>query len=63
MLREMLLRRPRVTELTGLPRSTMYQQIKDGKFPAPVKLGARAVGWRESDIASWIESRTVQRGA
>jgi len=31
--------------------------IGRGEFPAPVKLGARAVGWRRSDIEAWLESR------
>jgi prophage regulatory protein len=26
-------------------------------FPRPVRLGVRAVGWRESDIVAWLASR------
>ena len=37
-----------------LSRSTLYQYIKDGDFPKPVRLGLRAVGWLESDISDWI---------
>jgi prophage regulatory protein len=28
-----------------------------GDFPRPVRLGIRAVGWRESDVRDWLESR------
>lgn len=42
---------------TGKARSSIYAAIKDGDFPAPVALGPRAVGWLESDITTWIESR------
>lgn len=39
-----LLRRPQVQQRTGLSRTTLYEYIKDGEFPAPVRLGTRAVG-------------------
>jgi prophage regulatory protein len=52
-----ILRLLRVKTETGLSKSTIYQLIKDGTFPKPVKLGRRAVGWRESDIAGWQASR------
>jgi prophage regulatory protein len=53
-----LLRRPEVEARTGLSRSTLYDWMKRGEFPQPVKLGARLVAWRESDIAEWLKSRT-----
>lgn len=56
-----ILRRPQVEQRTGLSRSTLYQYIKDGDFPKPVRLGLRAVGWLESDISDWIAARV--RGA
>jgi prophage regulatory protein len=45
-----ILRLPNVFDRTGLSRSTVYQQVSEGRFPKPVSLGARAVGWVESDI-------------
>lgn len=50
-------RLPRVKEETGLSKSTIYQGIKDGTFPKPVKISERAVGWRQSDIIAWQASR------
>lgn len=52
-----IFRRPAVQELTGLSRSTLYDMMAKGQFPAPVKLGTRAVGWREADLNAWLESR------
>src|SRR5881398_1363991 len=49
-----LLRLPAVIAIVGLKKSTIYANIKDGKFPPPVKLGARAVAWRSQDIADYI---------
>lgn len=48
---------PAVREWTGLSRSSIYAMTAAGTFPKPVKLGARAVGWRESDLAAWLEAR------
>ncbi|MEM5341610.1 helix-turn-helix transcriptional regulator [Paraburkholderia azotifigens] len=52
--RRALLRRAHVVAATGLPLSTIYGRIKAGTFPAPVKIGARSVGWRCCDIDAWL---------
>jgi len=44
--------------MTGLSRSTIYAEIAKGEFPKQVQLtGNRSVGWHESVIIQWIESR------
>ena len=52
-----ILRRPDVEAVTGLSRSTIYKWMDEGSFPKPVKLGPRAVGWREEQIEAWIADR------
>jgi prophage regulatory protein len=52
-----LIRLPRVKELTGLGRSTIYRKVNDRQFPAPINLGPRAIAWVESEIQDWIRSR------
>ena len=54
-----VLRRREVEAVTGLSRSTIYQMMADGGFPKPVRLGKRAVGWRESDISGWLENLEI----
>lgn len=49
-----LLRLPSVKAQTGLSRSTIYLRISQGRFPKPVSLGGRAVGWIEFEINEWI---------
>ena len=57
-----ILRLPSVKERTGMPRSTIYLQIAQGKFPAPIKLGGeRAVGWIESEIDEWLNLQIEKR--
>lgn len=55
-----VLRLPLVKTRTGLSRSTIYLRIAEGSFPKPVSLGARAVGWLESDIEQWLNSRVEE---
>ena len=50
---ERLLRLPEVISQTGLNRNSIYQ-IED--FPKPVKIGARATAWVQSEIQLWIKS-------
>lgn len=54
-----LLRLPQVKITSGLSRSSIYQNIKNGDFPTPIKIGKRAVAWRESDIQKWLNSRPL----
>ncbi|WP_108484562.1 helix-turn-helix transcriptional regulator [Oceaniglobus ichthyenteri] len=53
-----ILRLPSVLHITGLSRSTTYAMIAEGNFPRPIKLGKRAVGWKEADVAAWVNNRT-----
>lgn len=51
-----LIRLPEVLERTGYGKAWIYRLINDGKFPAPVKIGSRAIAFVESEIDSWIQS-------
>ena len=53
---EKLIRLPRVMELTGLAKSTVWAWVKDGKLPRPTKLSRRVLVWKESDILAWINT-------
>jgi prophage regulatory protein len=52
-----LLRLASVEDMTGFRKSSIYAGVRNKTFPAPVRLSARAVGWREHDIQQWIASR------
>jgi prophage regulatory protein len=52
-----ILRLPAVIKSTGLSRSTIYLRLAEGKFPRPVNLGARSIGFVESEIDDWIAER------
>ena len=54
-----LLRLPRVRELTGLSRSSIYRLAQAGDFPRPIKLGQRASAWSAEQVQHWIASRVA----
>jgi prophage regulatory protein len=55
-----ILRLPAVKARTGLSRSTIYHRISEGTFPKQISLGARAVGFLESEVEAWI-SRQIEK--
>lgn len=64
-MQEEIWRLPRVLSTTGMGRTWLYEQIKIGRFPKPLKLGFRAVGWRRSEIENWLtrlECATPEKG-
>jgi prophage regulatory protein len=52
-----VLRLSQVKARTGLSRSTIYLAVKNDAFPKPISLGLRSIGWIETEIESWIQSR------
>ena len=52
-----LQRLSKVEDTTGYKKSKIYQMVRDGEFPAPVKLGARHVAWIEEEVQEWINNR------
>jgi prophage regulatory protein len=57
-----ILRLPQVRQITGLSRSSIYAMQESHHFPQSLKLGARAVGWLESEVRAWLVSRAEDRG-
>ena len=56
-----LIRLKKVSELTGLARSTIYKYIAEGAFPKSMKLGPRLVAWVEEEVQAWIAARIGER--
>lgn len=56
-----ILRRKEVEARTGLSRSTIYNRIQQGTFPAQVLLGEKAVGWVEAEIEAFLAERIALR--
>lgn len=54
---EKFLRLCEVQRRVPYSRSTLYLKVSRGEFPKPISLGARAVGWLESDVDEWMAQR------
>ena len=56
-----IMRLKEVIEKTGLSRSTIYNLISQGKFPKQIDLGARSVGWVDTEIEEWLLAKMEVR--
>lgn len=56
-MEKQILRLKEVKEITSCSKSFIYHNMRYGKFPGQIKLGARAVGWYRRDIDEWINNR------
>lgn len=57
-----------VLAICGKSRSSIYEAIKKGNFPPPIKLHGRSSAWIKSEILQWAEdciraSRTAKHTA
>ena len=44
----------------GLSRSTIYRWRVADRFPPPLVMGGRTVGWIEWDVDAWIRERAME---
>lgn len=58
-LHDRILRWAEVEERVRLSRTTVWRLCKLGRFPRAVKISDAAVGWRESEVAGWLASRSA----
>jgi prophage regulatory protein len=54
-----IIRLRQTIEKTGLSRSTIYNLINAGTFVPKIQISTRAIGFLESDVDAWIESRVA----
>ena len=58
-----LMRLADVEDRVGIRRSAIYRWMNDGRFPKPLRVGPRAVRWRESVVQEWIDGlQTTKKG-
>lgn len=50
-----LLRLPEVLKILPISRTTFYEGIALGIYPAPVRLGKRTVAWWEGEILAALD--------
>ncbi len=55
-----LLRLSEVLKRIPISKTTFLRYIKDGKFPAPKKIGVRVTAWLASDIQRLIDDLSTE---
>ena len=56
-----VIRLPVVLAVTGRSRASLWNDVKTGKFPQPLQIGPRSVGWRVGDIRALLASFTTKK--
>ena len=54
---EALLKIQTVIAVTGMSESTIRRRVADGKFPGPVKDGARCTRWVAGQVSNWLRAK------
>lgn len=49
--------RPAKRGLLPMGESTIWEKVRRGEFPKPVKISSRITVWKRSDIIKWLESK------
>lgn len=57
----MILRRPEVVAATGLSYTSLFRLMREGRFPRPIRLSAKAAGWVRSEVETWLQERVAER--
>lgn len=51
-----MLRDKEVADIFGISRSSVWRLAKEGRIPAPIKIGSSAARWRSSDIQNFLQN-------
>ena len=52
-----LIKMPVVMNRVAMSRTNLFIKVKEGTFPAPISLGARAIAWVEEEVDEWVAAR------
>ena len=56
-MQDRVIRGTEIIHKTGLSLSTIWRLERDGTFPRRRSLGPQAIGWLESEVNDWLQSR------
>lgn len=52
--------RPASKGMISVSDKTIWQWVKNGDFPAPIKLSGSVTVWRLSDVQIWMQSQGLE---
>ena len=55
---------PQLQPAKGIPYTDDHirRKVKDGTFPAPIRLSERRIAWIEEEIDEWLAELAAKRG-
>ena len=56
-----LIRKDQLLQNIPLGASTLYEEIAQGRFPKPIKIGRRASAWSVSEVKAWLDGKLYSR--
>jgi len=59
MANDRVVRPSGLKDVVGISSTTCWRLERKGQFPARRKLSAGAVGWLQSELSAWLESRAT----
>lgn len=57
-----VVRAKEVANMLSVCKATIYNWLKKGSFPEPIKIGDRVVGWPVDLIEKWLEEKGKRDG-
>ncbi|MFG1342101.1 helix-turn-helix transcriptional regulator [Xanthobacter autotrophicus] len=58
-----IIRKAPLAKRLGVSRAWLERAAKDGRFPKPIQLSARSVGWLSTEVDAWLKARAAERDA
>lgn len=56
------MRESELLEALPFSRATLWRRVKDGEFPAPIKLGGNLNAWKRAEVTKWSEAMEASQG-
>ena len=56
-----MLRTKDALRLMGVSLSSLKRMVMDGRFPTPMRLSPRRIGWPARDVKAWLEAAECAR--
>lgn len=53
------LTKKQVIAISARSSTSLWRDVKQGRFPAPRQLGPLRIGWLRSEIENWLTSRPL----
>ena len=58
-IQERILKLEELRKQIPMSKTAIYKAVANGSFPKPLSLGARSVGWKQSEVFQWVSDLKV----